>query len=372
MEKQQEHEELISFLNSVFGEQEDFPGFVKLLPKLYKIEKEPCKYNYLARKAGKIVAAVGVYDGILNVGESKLNYRGIGNVAVKKEERGNGLMSSLLKEALKDMYRDGIHFAVLGGQRQRYGYFGFDSVGVEYRATINRTNLQHVYRYEAHKSLEIKDFDANHLDILEDVCALHKSRKIHTEREKKDFADIFNSWEEKAKVILKDGECVGYYIGNIQELTLKDMRDFPDVMRTCLQDVDEVELVIPSWDYELLDAVSLLYEDLDVGVCDMFHILDYCQVIKVLLEWKALQEELAEGQITLLIHGYEKDVKLKISVKDKVVLVEECEEKEEIELTHQEAMQMFFGLYSKKRKKMKPEIRSWFPLPIHIEHADEV
>ena len=55
------HEELIDFLNYVFGMNGADSGFYRLLPKLYKPENRPEDYNYVVLEGGKLRAAVGAY-----------------------------------------------------------------------------------------------------------------------------------------------------------------------------------------------------------------------------------------------------------------------------------------------------------------------
>lgn len=370
--KPEMYEELMTFLNKVFGIEDSFPGFENLLPKLYKKEQNPCESNYVIYENGKMVAAVGVYKGILKVGTEELTYAGIGNVAVEERCRNRGLMRECMEMALGDMAVQGVDFIVLGGQRQRYGYYGFETVGIEYRASINRTNVRHVYHGSKNDAIEIRELDSNNQEILDTMYQLHISREFHSERQREHFADIMYSWCEKVRVILKNGRCVGYFTGNMQELTLENMSDFPEVISTWLQENEETELIVPAWDYKLLDVVSEWYEYLDKGATEMFCILNYCKVLKVLLTWKAQQESLSDGQMTLKIHGDRINTKLMVKMEDNIVSVEEYEDEAELILSPQEAMQLFFGLYSDKRRILRPEIRTWFPLPIYIEHADEV
>ena len=46
----------------------------------------------------------------------------------------------------------GIDFAVLGGRRQRYSYFGFELAGVSRKYWLDKTNLRHCFGSEENTS----------------------------------------------------------------------------------------------------------------------------------------------------------------------------------------------------------------------------
>ena len=367
----EKHRELITFLNTVFGAGNPF-DFEKLLPKLYLEKYDPCSTNEVIRVDGELVAAVGAFDAVMKVGDQTLNYTGIGNVAVSADARGKGHMIQCLNKVLQDKVDAGRDFAVLGGQRQRYGYFGFDFFGVEYKATISRTNLRHVFGNQPLQKLEIRELKEENTQYLDVIYELHSKRALRTLRTREELFDILRSWEMVPKVILKDEVCIGYYTGEYQELTLVSKEYIHDVIRTWLLTEEEIEIPIPMWNQELLDAVNELYEYLDVSACEMINVFNYKRTLEAFLKLKIAREGLADGVEEFFIHGYTGDCRLKIVVKDNHVSVEESEGKEGIELTHKDAIEIFFGLNSTKRNRLKPAIRSWFPLPIYIEQADQV
>ncbi|MBE6541216.1 MAG: GNAT family N-acetyltransferase [Ruminococcaceae bacterium] len=102
------------------------------------------------------------------------------------------------------------------------------------------------------------------------------------------------------------------------------------------------------------------------------NILNYKKVIKTLLKFKAQTESVCDGELTLLIHGYSGDCKLKISVKNNEVSVDEYDGETMLELSHKDAVRLLLGVHSAHTKCLKPEIRTWFPLPLFIESADQI
>ncbi|MCR5683708.1 MAG: GNAT family N-acetyltransferase, partial [Clostridiales bacterium] len=86
------YDDLMDFMNYVFGFNGNEKDFKKLLPKLYKPEYDPCHSNYVVTENGKLKAAIGAFDSDLSVDGEILRSRGIGNVAVHPYSRSKGYM----------------------------------------------------------------------------------------------------------------------------------------------------------------------------------------------------------------------------------------------------------------------------------------
>jgi GNAT superfamily N-acetyltransferase len=104
-------------------------------PPSLALDEEISKH-YVALADGKIVGVLGAYPSTLYVSENKrggagfeLKAFGIGQVAVEKEYRKQGIMTRLMDMAIDDNVRDGAVIGFLGGDRTRYGHFGFDFGG---------------------------------------------------------------------------------------------------------------------------------------------------------------------------------------------------------------------------------------------------
>ena len=132
----EEREQLLAMLDDVFfieDKPETRRNFLELLPKLYKEEYDPCANNFTVTEDGEIKAAVGLYYDDAVAAGRKLKAAGIGNVAVTRDCRGKGYMIDCLNRAIEDIKSSGADYSVLGGHRQRYGYFGYEPAGPEIR-----------------------------------------------------------------------------------------------------------------------------------------------------------------------------------------------------------------------------------------------
>ena len=139
----EEYDQLMAMLNHVFFLDDEEPkrDFLSLLPKLYTNKEEACYNNICVMEDGVIKGAVGLYPLEVDAAGQKLKIGGIGNVAVARDARGSGHMVTCMNLCLEEMIKDGTDFSLLGGQRQRYGYFGYEPAGVGFNFDINEGNI---------------------------------------------------------------------------------------------------------------------------------------------------------------------------------------------------------------------------------------
>lgn len=133
-----DQEAIIHLGNYVFDT--DFPA---LLPKLYSPSVNTATSHFLAEEEDGIKALVGSFPLDLHVLDYDLKGFGIGTVCVDPDARSKGYMKQLMTNALAEMHEEKADFAVLGGQKQRYEYFGFTPSGTHLNFTLTATNLRH-------------------------------------------------------------------------------------------------------------------------------------------------------------------------------------------------------------------------------------
>jgi hypothetical protein len=87
---------------------------------------------------------------------------------------------------------------------------------------------------------------------------LHGTRPLRTNRPREQFLDIARSWRKPVRAILKDGEFIGYFCGDLNELTLTDMAYFNDVIRNYIRKYGDVHMNIAAWENEMYEAAMAL------------------------------------------------------------------------------------------------------------------
>ena len=367
---------LLEFLNTAFEIEDEISKFENSMPKLYGPAVNPVSSNLIVLENDCIRSAIGVYNGSLQLGNSLLQYQGIGNVAVDAAFRNQGYMQSGMQKVIEQAVSDEMDFLFLGGQRQRYQNFGFEHLGMEYQISLTQENLWKAFRnipYEAFEICEVNPCDTN---LIEKMYHLHEQKPLRSHRTLDLFYDTLCTWSVKPKAFFHHGEFAGYYTGDLQELSFVNPSDFPNFIRTYMKDKEEVEFHIMPWNHELLDIVCEICEDVELCENEMFHIINYKRVLHAFLTFCAEYYGLADGEQNFLIHGFFQDFCLHVRVQDNIVTINDYDQDSDVnsvlECSHLEAMQLFFGIYSKKRLQLKPNIRSWFPLPLYIDTADQV
>jgi len=368
------YDDLMDFLNYVFGFNGNEQDFKKLLPKLYNPDCDPCYNNYVITENGRLKAAVGAFDSVLTVAGTTLTCRGIGNVAVHPYARGKGYMIDCMNMAISGMIRDGVDFSILGGIRQRYNYYGYESIGPAWSVDIGQRDTN--YRFDRagipFPQLELHRVSAGEEELIDRMYTLHQTRPLRTQRSREKFLDICRSWHQDAVAILRRDECIGYYVGDLQELTLANDEDFDDVVRSYVARHGKVTMQFADWETDHLRRAAAIGSAPVREYCDMFNIFNYKKVLTAFLGFKASLTALPDGEMTVTILGSAGTEHLRIAVEKGVPAVTDAEGPTDLTLEHLEAMTFFFGLYSPRWEEVAPAVRSWFPLPLYVDRADHV
>ena len=159
-----EFTEVMDFLDRVFR-----PGqagrFImqRQYPHLFQNKKGFLRRINVVRDDDELVGALGIHPVHLRLEEVNLNAGGIGQVATHPQRRGEGIMSTLLKDAIERMYRAGYAISVLGGDRQRYGWYGWENGGVNHTYSV-------ALRYLGKPSPTERKLPLKRLQTSEGIC----------------------------------------------------------------------------------------------------------------------------------------------------------------------------------------------------------
>ena len=258
----------------------------------------------------------------------------------------------------------------LGGQRQRYGYFSYETASPEYNFDINGTNIRHCF---ANQPLRELDFDevTEGGELLDGIIELHDKKLCHAIRPREQFLDIVHSWNSHLYAILDGDKLLGYFIGELGELTLADNSDFYDVVRNYVKRHGSVDLSLPAWETELISQAQKICGGMHISNNQNYTIFNFEKVVTAFLKLKAATSGLADGRMSFKVNGCAKTECFTISVVDGKPEVISGETENMIELEHHEAISFFFGVISPKRLTV-PLSQAWFPLPLYVYSADHV
>ena len=369
----EDYEDIIDFANYVFGE--DFPS---LLPKLYKNHRECVEHHHLIKESDRIKAMVGSFPLGLIVGDNCLKIRGIGTVSVHRYSRGSGYMKLLMDNAIREMEEEGCDFAVLGGQRQRYEYWGFTPCGVSINLNFNSSNLKHAH-VDMKDNYNFVKCDGSISEDLAKALKLYNSQIAHGIREKDNFIDIASSWENNVIFIYNNNEFAGYICAsknneNINEILLVNPDEIDRVLVSYMKYYNLKNTSVRLYMHMSKEfiALSKFCENYSINSANNIYIINYKNVIKAFMDLKNSLSQLCEGTLVINI---EKKGKYKIQVKDGVITVEETDMDYDISLSHLEATSLLFshGTFIKSTYKgTSPLVKAWFPLPIFYPRPDSV
>lgn len=371
-----DEKELIKTLDEVFFSEED-TRFLTLLPKLYKEQYNPAEHNVLIKEDGVIKAAVGCYPINVTAAGRQLRIMGIGNVAVAKDCRRKGYMIELMNMALEKMISEGCDYSLLGGQRQRYEYFGYVPAGSAMNFTINKGNISRIRSGNTETDFTAEILEESNADVIAKIKALYDEMPFRAERKEAEMYDILCSWGCKPYVVYCGGEFKGYFVMKqdyLAEVKAVNTEDLLDIF-LCIMKVSENESVsftVPVYDTATCDFMAKRCCGMAVCHVEQLNIFNYAKFVEAFLAIKAERMNLCSGTLNVLVHGYAKDENLAITVDGKNVAVAETDAAPDIELDNLEAVAFFAGQYAVKRLSLPAFAQNWFPVDFFAHGQDNV
>lgn len=377
-----DNKKMLVFLDEVFFKEDDEKtkrDFLSILPKLYNDEYRPAYNNFVVQdENGNFRAAIGNFYIDLDVCGEDMKVCGIGNVAVGVEYRSKGYMVELMEMSVNDMIKNGVDLSFLGGQRQRYGYFGFEASGISYNFEFNKKTAKHLLDGRKSK-LRAERLKENDVEAIAKINELYQKNIVKAHRPLKDFYRIVNSWRHNPYVVYDGDDIAGYFLIDygyewIPECGVTKSEYYADLALAALEisKKESIRFNAAPFDKEKHGFFTVFSENVAVGGCESLLVLNYEKVLRAFLRTKASYTNLADGELTVLIHGKKADEKLRITVKSNEVTVEKFDGETEIELSHTEATRAFFSNFTYEREKFNGVAQQWFPLPAFIFSADQV
>jgi len=362
--------DIIDFGNYVFGHDHEPHDYPTLVPRLYAEGQHTEPYHYLIKEDGRIKAMVCAFPMRWKAGETELKISYIGTVSVHPYARGKGYMKRLMAEAISDMRREGYHLSALGGQRQRYRYYGYELGGFGWTFEINHSNLRH--SFEDAVPLEVRPLEEK--DAAKGYL-LYQKREVRGVRSEAEFFLMLHNWDSKPYGLYREDAFVGYAVVNgkrIHELVLADERDLPAAIKGLMLSLsmEEARLTVPDYEQVRISSLTDVCEEYTIAPNEDYLIFDYAVVIRAYLQVKTGYCPLPDGEICLGLGGKS----ITVSVKDSCPDVTETPEKSPVlTMTDPEAAAFLLAHLSTKRTTLRreyPFLDAWFPLPIYIDSVD--
>lgn len=363
--------EIIDFIDLVFSQSSRPHDFAALIPKVYGDGHNYSHIHAIALEDGDIRGCVAVLPVDMTIAGQELHMGYLGSVSVHRLSRGAGHMKKLMQMQIEKAKADGMDMIVLGGQRQRYGYFGFSPVGGEYEYDVTHSNVRHA----------LKDVDASGFTFeplapgegSEYAYALYQKLPVCGSRTAENFAEITLTFNSRGWLILHNGQKAGYLISSIDckdigEIVLENHELIPAVIKAwmALYQLRSLHVTAAPYDKQLNRTLSAFAEYYSLGQNGCVLCLNYANTIRSWMTLKNSVAPLSEGLVRLGINGQTYEIK----VAGGVVSVEETNADAELSLTADEANQLLFGFNRFYAPEVSGIPADWFPLPLFIPRME--
>ena len=335
--------EIVDFINYVFSQAHVPHDFKTLLPKVYADDapKGQEAYHFLAKQNGKIVACVADRPLSLTFGNKTLKCGYVGSVSVHPYHRSEGHMKRLMADMISDARERKLDILLLGGQRQRYGYFGFEKGGLVMRFRVTNTNVRH-----ALKDVDVSDvrLDPFGPDDIAFAYKLWQKLPVRADRHTETFPADLKSWHSEPVMIRIGGSRAGYLAGG--ELVLENEELLPKAVKALLArpGIKEMEFRASLHEKERLAFYKDICEYSSLGPLEMFNVLNWKSVLETFLSFRhRYVQPVEDGHAVLNIAS---DGVFEISVRNGEVCVNplDAAPADAVKMDHMEAQRTFFGL----------------------------
>lgn len=280
-----EKDEIIEFIDYVFSKAHRPHDFASLLPKLYGERGDAAGHHIVVREDGKIAATLLCYPVTLHAGGKAYTTLGIGSVSTHPRARGKGYLGAMMVLVDARAKEMNAAFAALGGQRQRYQYYGFDNGGYQLRAQLERDNVRHALREIDDSSIEIVPMEQTHVFAALDLMG---RQACFCARSEEACLDILRSWNNEPFAVMKDGVFSGFGAlrknpdsCHVAELLLESETDFPAVMKRLSGEHGDLTICAAPWQKTRAKWLAGVCEEYGVSPNSMFKIYDQVQVDEI-------------------------------------------------------------------------------------------
>ncbi|MBQ4552301.1 MAG: GNAT family N-acetyltransferase [Clostridia bacterium] len=366
-----EEADILDFINYVFSQAHQPHDFRRLIPKVYA-HAGFFRYHYVAVQEGRIrgtVAVLPVEMPLASGDTLKIGY--VGSVSAHPYDRGAGHMKQLMQLMLKEA-QGKFDLLVLGGQRQRYQYFGFECAGARLRFTVNKNNVRHALGHVDCR-MQLREITKNDDPVLDDIYALCSQKMMCCKRDRQRLLDIMHSWEGKLFALEDEKGLQGYLYAKdrdfLAEIGLVDESRMGELIKAymLMTAAREVTVRVNPLNRVRAHYIKSFAEKWQLSDNQMLHVLSWQRTLEALMAVKADCQPLMDGRFVFEVEGAGRYA---IEVKDHGVRVTETDDAPLMVMTAQKAVEFFFSPYT-AMTVTSPMLKSWLPVPFGMYPADE-
>ena len=198
MGRDEDREDIVDFGNYIFSQAHVPHDFKRLLPKAYADHLPHLgAEHFLAVRDGHIRGMVALRPIDLKILNMDLNIGYVGTVSVHPYARGEGHMKALMGNMLRYAREQKMDMLVLGGNRQRYNWFGFENAGWAYQLEITESSIKHAFKDIVAEGITFSPLSENRPEEVDYAWNLSRRQKVSGDRPRERFLDILHSWNSE-------------------------------------------------------------------------------------------------------------------------------------------------------------------------------
>ena len=366
-----EENKLLDLANMVFSMAHEPHDFRRLCPKVYARD-DFASLHVVAAQGDQQRAMVGTYVFDLKVGQRLLRVGYIGTVSAHPDDKGLGHMRKLVPMAIDRAREQGIHLLALGGQRQRYNYFGFETGSVSASFDVNDVNLRHLLRdVPQERTLRFVPFDDAPDAVAQEALQHAQKQPMAGIRDMALMQQSMKMWKGAGHILLKTDAYAGYVYAlhaHWHEWALLNPGDLLPAL-LAWQDATSTQrtgLTVPLYADEEIGILTRAAEGFSLQNKHMLNVLDWGTVLDTLMAFLAGQGGAEEGDLVVEVEGAGR---FRLSVRDGIGTAAVTDQSAQTTLSPNEAVLQLFSLAAMMDNNKTAGPR-WFPLPLFISTAD--
>ncbi len=371
-------EEAMDFLNLVFSAYSPH-DFKTMLPSIYRPTDAHMECNFAIKTEGRIRAIVGLFPILLRVDDIDMRIAGIGGVSTHPDHRTGGYMRSLMRHCVEVMRSQNYELSWLGGQRQRYLYFGYESCGTRSSFTVSKTNLRHSFDHPA--DITFAPMSAYDSARVARALELHNGQTVYCARPDTDFYHHLVGWHNKPYAALDGhGHMVGYLVANREGTLIAELcADSTDAALSMVRgwveqsSEDSVTVELHAVPDGLLFALGHISEQARITESGNWQVFDWATTVGTLMRLKQRGGGMVAGEVLISIEGYGG---LRLSVSGGEASCTPSDSSPDITCDGPTAKRLLFGPIPPGLVMTLPEratiLESWCPLPLSLTRQDWV
>jgi predicted N-acetyltransferase YhbS len=366
--------DILDFANYVFSYAHEPHDFKKMIPKVYE-EEGFAPLHHLVMDEGRIVGMAALFKTQWKQkGHEPLQIGIIGQVACHPYRGGEGIMRLAMEAALKEAEDENLDLLILGGDRARYGYYGFERVGTVIHHKMSASTLKHRLKEVDENTVTFLAMEGANPELIDSAFGYYQKLGSVMHREREDFVATLKNFFCTPTLVMKGEKVVGYFVqrnktGDWEEWSMDEDALFPAVKRhlkNCLKEYgDGFFILIPIWRLNACKNLQKISAGFRILPAKMIRILNWQRTLSFMLHLKAQTCPLPAGKAALSIENIGA---FELAYNGKEASVTKTTDSTAPVYTEIEAHHLLFTLPGSM--VAPPELSPFLPLPAEISSPD--